>query len=151
MPHGPRSRRSLTDRIRPCRLTRLRKTPDPRRRQLSGKAYLRLVLLGAAIGIPAALVAVGFLAAVHQLEHVLWHDLPDALGQDSPPWYLIVGLPAVGAGFVVAARRLLPGDGGHNPIEGLSLSPTPLAYGPASRWRPWGPSPSARCSGRRRR
>jgi hypothetical protein len=34
----------------------------------SGSAYLRLVLIGAAIGIPAALVAALFLAAVHELE-----------------------------------------------------------------------------------
>lgn len=33
--------------------------------ELSGRAYLRLVALGALIGIPAALVAAGFLALVH--------------------------------------------------------------------------------------
>jgi hypothetical protein len=43
--------------------------------ELSGRAYLRLVALGALIGIPAALVAAGFLALVHELEDVLWHDL----------------------------------------------------------------------------
>jgi hypothetical protein len=58
--------------------------------QLSGGAYLRLVLLGAAIGIPAALVAALFLAVVHDLQHWLWTDLPDALGQSAPPWYLVV-------------------------------------------------------------
>ena len=36
--------------------------------------YLRLVLLGAAIGIPAALLAAVFLAAVHELEDWLWPD-----------------------------------------------------------------------------
>ncbi|HEY9458756.1 MAG TPA: hypothetical protein VIQ56_12710, partial [Gaiella sp.] len=79
---------------------------------MSGRAYLRLVLLGAAIGIPAALVAALFLALVHDLEHWLWHDLPDALGHSSPPWYLVIGLPVVGAALVVVAR-LLPGNGGH--------------------------------------
>jgi H+/Cl- antiporter ClcA len=97
---------------------------------LDGRAYLRLVLLGAAIGVPAALVAALFLALVHDLEHWLWHDLPDALGHSSAPWYLVVGLPLVGAVIVVVARLLLPGDGGHSPLEGLSMSPTPIANGP---------------------
>ena len=98
--------------------------------QITGRAYLRLILLGAAIGIPASLLAVGFLAAVHELEDVLWHDLPDALGRKSPPWYLTLGLPVIGALIVVLARRSLPGDGGHNPVDGLNPTPTPAAYAP---------------------
>jgi H+/Cl- antiporter ClcA len=96
--------------------------------QLGGAAYLRLILLGAAIGIPAALVAALFLALVHDLEHWLWHDLPEALDYSSPPWFLVVGLPVVGALIVVAARLFLPGDGGHSPLHGLSASPTPPAH-----------------------
>jgi H+/Cl- antiporter ClcA len=87
----------------------------------SGAAYLRLVALAAAIGVPAALVAALFLAAVHGVEDWLWDD---------PAWYLIVGLPVVGAGIVAAARALLPGDGGHAPLHGLSTAPTPLAHAP---------------------
>jgi len=97
---------------------------------LDGRAYLRLVLLGAAVGVPAALVAALFLALVHDIEHWLWHDLPDALGHSSAPWYLVVGIPVVGAAIVVAARLMLPGDGGHSPIEGLSMAPTPVANAP---------------------
>jgi len=89
----------------------------------SGRAYLRLVLLGAAIGIPAALVAALLLAFVHELEHWLW-------GTGEPPWYAVIGLPLVGALIVVLARRFLPGDGGHSPLEGLSTAPTPVAYAP---------------------
>ena len=98
--------------------------------QPSAKAYLRLVLLGALIGAPAALVAAVFLAFVHDLEHWLWDDLPGALGASSPPWYLVIGLPAAGACVVAVARALLPGDGGHRPIDGIGGGPTPLAYGP---------------------
>jgi H+/Cl- antiporter ClcA len=36
----------------------------------------------------------------------------------------------VGAYLVVAARSLMPGDGGHPPLEGLSAQPTPFAWGP---------------------
>ena len=95
-----------------------------------GASYLRLVLLAAAIGIPAAFLAAVFLAFVHWLEHWLWTDLPHDLGASSPPWYLVLGLPVVGAGVVIAARLLLPGDGGHPPLGGLSMTPTPLRAGP---------------------
>ena len=97
---------------------------------VSGGAYLRLVVLGAAIGIPAALVSAFFLAFVHDAEDWLWHDLPDALGYDAPPWFLVVGLPVVGALIVVVARLFLPGDGGHEPMEGLSMKPTPVSHAP---------------------
>jgi H+/Cl- antiporter ClcA len=100
-------------------------TPD-----LSGAAYLRLVAFGALIGIPAALVAAVFLAFVHDLEHWLWVDLPSSLGESSPPWYLVVGLPVVGACVVILARTLLPGDGGHSPLQGIGGAPTPIPYGP---------------------
>lgn len=96
----------------------------------SGVTYLRLILLAAAIGIPAAFLAAVFLAFVHWLEHWLWTDLPHDLGASTPPWYLVLGLPVVGAGVVIAARMLLPGDGGHRPLLGLSMAPTPLRAGP---------------------
>jgi len=92
--------------------------------------YLRLVLIGVLIGIPAALVAAAFLALVHLVEDLLWTDLPNALGQAAPPWYLVVSLPVVGAVLALLARRLLPGDGGHEPLEGLGATPTPVAYIP---------------------
>ncbi len=92
----------------------------------SGREYVRLIGLAAAIGIPAALLAAMFIALVDVLEGWLWDDLPDALDYSSPPWFLIIGLPVVGALIVVAARRFLPGDGGHDPIKGLSLAPTPV-------------------------
>lgn len=101
--------------------------PSPQE-QLSPWAYTRLLLLGALIGIPAALVAVGFLGLVHYLQHWLWDDLPDALGYSSPPWFLVLLLPVAGAAVVVIARTLLPGDGGHNPLEGLGGGPVPPGH-----------------------
>ena len=91
-------------------------------------AYLRLVLLGALIGVPAALVAAGFLGLVHYLQHWIWDDLPDALGYSSPPWFLVLLLPVVGAAIVVVARTFLPGDGGHSPLEGLGGGPPPPGH-----------------------
>ena len=98
--------------------------------QPSAGAYLRLVGLAVLIGAPAGLLAAGFLALVNQVQNLLWTDLPNELGYSSPPWYLVVGLPVVGAALVAAARALLPGDGGHEPLQGLSSAPTPFAYGP---------------------
>jgi len=91
--------------------------------QPAGRAYLRLVLLGALVGIPAGLVAALFLALVHGLEDWLWDD-------PTPAWYLIVGLPVAGAAIVAAARALLPGDGGHRPLDGLSPAAMPLSHAP---------------------
>jgi H+/Cl- antiporter ClcA len=88
------------------------------------------VLLGALVGLPAALAAALFLALVHELQHWLWTDLPDALGESSPPWYLVLALPVAGAAVVLAARTLLPGDGGHAPLAGLTPEPQPLSYAP---------------------
>jgi H+/Cl- antiporter ClcA len=107
----------------PVHETRAAQASDEARR------YLRLVLLGAAVGIPAALAAALFLAVVHYIQDWLWTDLPDALGEATAPWYLVLGLPVAGAAIVLAARTFFPGDGGHPPLEGLSLEPTPLAHG----------------------
>jgi chloride channel protein, CIC family len=95
---------------------------------MSAAEYGRLVAVGALIGIPAALVAALFLAFVHDLEHWLWDDLPHELGLSSPPWYLVIGLPVVGACVVLAARRLLPGDGGHPPLEGIGGGAVPVSH-----------------------
>jgi H+/Cl- antiporter ClcA len=99
--------------------------------QLGGPAYLRLIGLGAAIGVPAALVAVAFLGVVHVLENWLWHSLPDAMGLTTAPWWMVLGLPVLGGLLVWAARTLLPGDGGHEPLGGISLAATAVAHVPS--------------------
>jgi H+/Cl- antiporter ClcA len=96
----------------------------------SGREFLRLLGLGALIGIPAAFAAAVFYSAIHQLQTWLWTDLPDALGSSSPRWYLLLGLPLLGAGITAAARAWLPGDGGHPPLDGLKMEPTPFAHLP---------------------
>jgi hypothetical protein len=88
---------------------------------------------------------------VHELEHLLWDELPAELGADAPPWYLVIGLPVVGAALVLAARTLLPGDGGHSPLDGIGAAPTPPEYAPGIALAALGTLPSARCWARRRR
>jgi H+/Cl- antiporter ClcA len=96
-------------------------TPDEAPRA-TARAYLRLVLIAGAVGVPAALVAAVFLALVHDLEGWLWDE--------DPAWYLVIGLPVLGACIVLAARTLLPGDGGHSPLLGLGGGTTPLSHAP---------------------
>jgi H+/Cl- antiporter ClcA len=102
----------------------------PESTQPGGLAYLRLVLLGGLVGIPAGLAAALFLALVDGLQTWLWTDLPDALGESGPPWYLVVGLPVAGAAVVLAARKLLPGDGGASPLHGFASAPARLVHAP---------------------
>jgi H+/Cl- antiporter ClcA len=97
----------------------------------AGVRALRLVVVGGVLGVPAALLAAVFLAIVHELEHWLWTDLPHDIGTTAPPWYLVIGLPVVGAAVCVVARSLLPGDGGRSPLKGLTgEGPTPIKYAP---------------------
>lgn len=103
---------------------------EPSSSRDEGRTLLALIGLGALIGAPAALVASLFLVTVHKMEHWLWTDLPDQLGRDSPPWYLVIGLPVVGGLIVWVARHYLPGDGGHSPLDGLGGGVTPLRYVP---------------------
>ena len=114
-------------------------------------AHARLVALGALVGIPAAAAAAVFLGFVHELQHWLWTDVPDALGESGPPWYLVLGLPVAGAAIVWIARTVLPGDGGHTPLHGIDPPPLRSRTHPASSWPRPAPSASGWCSGRRRR
>ena len=103
------------------------------------------------IGIPAAFLAALFLAVVHDLEHWLWDSLPKALGHSAPPWYLVLLLPPAGACVVLLARTLLPGDGGHPPLEGIGGGDTPSRMRRGSRSRRSARFPSVPCSGPKHR
>ncbi|MFE7647749.1 hypothetical protein [Streptomyces phaeoluteigriseus] len=48
--------------------------------------HLKALVLCALIGIPVSLAAFWFLVGLHELEHVLWADLPHGLGWDVAPW-----------------------------------------------------------------
>jgi H+/Cl- antiporter ClcA len=92
---------------------------------LASRGYVGLLLIAALIGIPLSLIAFGFLAVVHRLEHLVWHTLPENLGyHELPAWWPIVmiGLAGVLVGLVV---KYLPGHGGHVPALGLAAGATP--------------------------
>ncbi|MFF1556028.1 chloride channel protein [Streptomyces sp. NPDC058279] len=101
---------------------------DRLRELLRSPGYLKALLFCALIGIPVSLVAFWFLYALHELEHLVWGDLPEALGWHVPPWWWplpLLLLAGTTVGLVVAH---LPGAGGHVPAAGLHTGgPSPNA------------------------
>ncbi len=86
---------------------------------LQTRAYLKLLVLAAIIGVPIATAAYFFLKLIDLLQQWLFTDLPEGLGFDSmPAWW---PLPLLGiAGVIVGATiRYLPGGGGHSPADGF--------------------------------
>jgi H+/Cl- antiporter ClcA len=97
---------------------------------LHSPGYIKLLLVAALLGVPISLAAWGFLVTVHELEHVVWHDLPSGLGYDHVPvWWPILAIGLAGV-LVALAVRYLPGHGGHVPAAGLGAGPTPPSHLP---------------------
>ena len=94
--------------------------PDPLA-LLRSRAYLKLLVLAALIGIPVSAVAYGFLELVSELQTLLFDDLPDALGFDSAPVWWPLPLLALSGLLVALAIRHLPGTGGHSPADGFHV------------------------------
>ncbi len=98
--------------------------PDlPQARQISV-----LCLIAIAVGVLAGAGASVFVAVEHHLQTLLWSDLPEALGHDQAPAWLVVGLLVSGALIAFAGARL-PGHGGHGPLEGLGIDIGPREVG----------------------
>ncbi|MFF4288402.1 chloride channel protein [Streptomyces sp. NPDC001633] len=98
--------------------------PDPYA-PVRTRGYPKLLLTSAVIGFPVCLVAFGFLAVVHALEPLLYEDLPRALGFAGAPLWWPLPLLAVAGLLTGLAVRLLPGNGGHEPADGLALGGPP--------------------------
>lgn len=94
---------------------------------LHSRAYVRLLVLSAALGIPISAAAWGFLHLVTRTGELLYHDLPEAIGlAGTPAWW---GVPALTLGGLLVALvvRVLPGNGGHVPVDGLHTGGAPPA------------------------
>ncbi|MEJ8641002.1 hypothetical protein WKI68_05090 [Streptomyces sp. MS1.HAVA.3] len=95
---------------------------------LRSPGYFKALVFCALIGVPVSLVAFWFLVALHELEHVMWDGLPQALGWDVPPWWWPLPLLLVAGTTVGLVVTRLPGGGGHIPASGLhtgGVSPEP--------------------------
>ncbi|MFG2831446.1 chloride channel protein [Streptomyces sp. NPDC048434] len=89
------------------------------------REYLKLLLTAALVGFPVCAVSFGFLALVHELEPLIYQDLPRALGFSGPPIWWPVPMLVVAGLLVGLTIRYLPGHGGHEPADGLALSGAP--------------------------
>jgi H+/Cl- antiporter ClcA len=98
--------------------------PDPLT-LLRSPAYVRLLVLAAALGIPISALAYFFLQLVAHLQRWVFHDLPAGLGVPSgASWWPIPVLTV--AGLVVGLLiRFLPGRGGHVPADGFHAGHAP--------------------------
>ena len=86
---------------------------------LRSKAYVVLLLMGAVIGVPIAVVVYFFLAGIAEVQEYVFTTLPEDLGFDgAPAWWSIPPLALSGL-LVGAIIRYLPGEGGHKPAEGF--------------------------------
>jgi len=86
---------------------------------LKSRSYLVLLIFGAAVGVPVAVIAYYFLKLVALAQKYFFTTLPGELGfHGEPAWWPV---PAVAVGGVLVALTLhyLPGTGGHHPAEGF--------------------------------
>lgn len=86
---------------------------------LQSRAYIKLLVLAAIIGVPIATAAFFFLKVVELLQEWLFTDLPEALGFDTAPSWWPLPLLAVAGVIVGATIKYLPGAGGHSPADGF--------------------------------
>ena len=91
---------------------------------LRSRRYVAILVLGALVGVPIAVVAYFFLKAVGELQHYVFTTLPGDLGFDAEPAWWPIPMVALGGLFVALVISRLPGTGGHEPSEGLKTQPT---------------------------
>jgi H+/Cl- antiporter ClcA len=96
--------------------------PDPET-LLRSRAYVALLVFGAAIGVPVAVVAFFFLKAVSEAQHYFFTTLPGELGFDSVPMWWPAPLLVTAGVLVSLTIRYLPGTAGHKPAEGFKTGP----------------------------
>jgi H+/Cl- antiporter ClcA len=92
--------------------------PDPFT-VMRSRAYLRLLVAAAVLGVPIAAAAYWFLQLVAVTQTWLYDDLPDVLGHPQAPLWWPLLLLGVGGLLVGLTVRYLPGGGGHSPSDGL--------------------------------
>ena len=99
---------------------------------VSTASLVRTVPVALLVGCLSALVLVGLSEVAERLQHLVWHDLPDAWGLTGTPprWWTVVVLTVTGL-LVGAVLRWAPGHGGADPttIE-LVGPPIPVAAVP---------------------
>jgi H+/Cl- antiporter ClcA len=101
-------------------------TSDQADALIASRGYVALLLIVAVVGIVVSVAAWCFLELVYQLQQEFYVHLPHAVGYEhsTPQWWPLPIL-VIGAVLVALAIRLLPGDGGHIPADGLATQGNP--------------------------
>jgi H+/Cl- antiporter ClcA len=94
---------------------------------IKSRGYLALLVFGAIVGIPVAIVAYFFLKLVTEGQQYFFTTLPSELGfHGVPAWWPLPVLALCGL-LVGLSLRYLPGTGGHHPAEGFKTGGTVTA------------------------
>jgi H+/Cl- antiporter ClcA len=94
--------------------------PSDPRALIRSRPYRALLVIAAVIGLVVSVASWCFLELVHEIQVVVYEDLPDDLGYETvPTWWPLPWLALAGLLTAFAIERL-PGRGGHVPAEGLS-------------------------------
>ena len=91
---------------------------------LRSRRYVAILVMGAVVGVPVAVVAYFFLKVVGELQHYVFTTLPGDLGFDAEPSWWPIPMVALGGLLVALAISRLPGTGGHEPAEGFKTGET---------------------------
>ena len=102
-----------------CRRGAQLTTPADAIKLMRGRAYVRLLVVAAVLGVPISALAWGFLALVSKLQHWIFTSLPSDLGFRSVPVWWPFPVLAVGGILVALSISYLPGTGGHSPADGF--------------------------------
>jgi H+/Cl- antiporter ClcA len=92
---------------------------------LRSRAYIRLLVVAAILGVPISAAAYGFLALVDYLQKELFTHLPHGLGFSTVPAWWPLPMLLVGGVLTALAIRYLPGKGGASPAPGFGVHPPP--------------------------
>jgi H+/Cl- antiporter ClcA len=87
------------------------------------RQFALLAGVAVVVGLVAGAGASTFIWVEHSLQHWLWHTLPEDLGHDQIPVWMVFAILLVGAVLTYLARKL-PGHGGHTPLSPFALDIT---------------------------
>ncbi|MBK5111978.1 MAG: chloride channel protein, partial [Thermoleophilia bacterium] len=98
--------------------------PDPAS-VIRSRQFVVLLVLASIVGVIASVAAWAFLELIYYAQVWVFTDIPNDLGYDSAPiWWSLPILAIAGAVTALAIDRL-PGQGGHEPSEGLVAGTIP--------------------------
>ncbi len=100
--------------------------PDPMD-IVKSRGYVALLVFGAIVGVPVAVIAYYFLKLVADGQKYFFTTLPSELGyHGTPAWWPLPMLALCGM-LVALSLQYLPGIGGHHPAEGFKAGGTVTA------------------------